>query len=187
LQSLPVKETAQGFELVIASAIAIGVSPGTVLVTIHARTMIARLDTVDLDLGTLIFNESDSLFQACLLAPKTIGNALQAIINSKCGDDLIRDELNQRFSISQLRIEPNPARISGAVTATLSFNLSQDRLIRVAVYDLVGRLKLEAPDRSYHQGLNAIPLDLSTLPSGNYFINMNAEGEHHMLRLVIQK
>ena len=78
-----------------------------------------------------------------------------------------------------LQVFPNPARGS----ATLRFDVPDEGgLVRVVLYDASGR-EVRTTMQTMRQGENAIPLALHDLPSGCYFVSVEAEGERRTMPL----
>lgn len=75
-------------------------------------------------------------------------------------------------NIARAQLFPNP----GADWVNVAYALRQPAPIRIAVYDLAGRL-LQTSDADEHQGLqNQIRLDISTLPGGTYIVELQSLG-----------
>ncbi len=127
---------------------------------------------------------SDSLFAACLLAPESSGNPLIAFLNSECGGNLVRDEMNGGLAMSDLSIVPNPAHSN---SARVLFELEHGDNIRVNICDVLGRSRVASLSQVFAKGSNSLTVELSQLPAGVYFVNVEASDDHRTHRLLIQK
>ncbi|MEM1043862.1 MAG: DUF4397 domain-containing protein, partial [Bacteroidota bacterium] len=67
---------------------------------------------------------------------------------------------------------PNPL----STTATVQFDLAEDALVQVSVFDVLGRRVLTTPQASLAAGASrSVMLDASVLPSGAYIYRLTAE------------
>ncbi len=76
---------------------------------------------------------------------------------------------------------PNPT----GHTATVSVELPEAGLVRLGVFDALGRRLAVAFDGSLPAGRHTIPLDAASLPAGVYVIRLEAGGEARAQRLTI--
>ena len=67
---------------------------------------------------------------------------------------------------------PNPFRTS----ATVGFDLPEAAVVRLAVYDALGREVAVLADGSEEAGRHAAVLDGAGLPSGTYLVRLTASG-----------
>jgi hypothetical protein len=83
---------------------------------------------------------------------------------------------------------PNPATLSSAVR----FTLRGPGRVHLALYDVEGRLRAVLADRDYPGGAHSLPLGVPAggagmvaldLPSGVYFLRLEAEGQHRVRKL----
>lgn len=86
-----------------------------------------------------------------------------------------------RSGHSLAALYPNPATRS----ATLGFTLTEASTVRLAVYDVLGREVERLIDREVDAGSHRAVLDASTLPSGVYFVRLEARGHIETQRLII--
>ena len=77
---------------------------------------------------------------------------------------------------------PNPAR---AASVTVQVDLPEAGLVRLAVYDALGREVVQALDGEHVAGRHAIVLDTAGLPSGVYVIRLAAGGTSAVRRLTV--
>ena len=78
---------------------------------------------------------------------------------------------------------PNPMRDNGFV----SIMVDRQSTVRLSVFDLIGRLRLDVALGSLPAGRHSVPLDCGNLPSGPYLLRLSsgrhaAEGLLHILR-----
>ncbi|MEL7363408.1 MAG: T9SS type A sorting domain-containing protein, partial [Bacteroidota bacterium] len=79
-------------------------------------------------------------------------------------------------------LAPNPASASSLLTLTLD----QEDHLDVRVLDILGRTVWQASSHSYAAGTHRIPLDLSGLAAGTYFVRVEGEvtRQQQQLRVV---
>lgn len=65
-------------------------------------------------------------------------------------------------------VYPNPFNS----TATIEFELPQNAVTRIAVYDVLGRVAKEVTNQKFTAGTHTLSLDASDLASGVYFVNI---------------
>ncbi len=76
---------------------------------------------------------------------------------------------------------PNPARQQ----ATLRMEVPETTDLRVALYDLLGRRVQAVADGRYEAGRHEWQMNLSGLPSGTYFLRLEAEGTVQAQKLTV--
>ena len=82
-------------------------------------------------------------------------------------------ELEEFGFVEEMQISPNPALDELRVR----LNLDHDQNVSIAVVDILGRNVLNLK-RSVGEGTNTLPIDISTLESGTYFLKVvDAEGD----------
>ncbi len=84
-------------------------------------------------------------------------------------------------SLKEMRIFPNPVFNK----TTVKLLLKKPASISVLVFDVLGRVKYRLPEKFFTQSNVEIPLDLSNLDNGVYYINV-AYGRHHVTRKIIK-
>jgi hypothetical protein len=80
-----------------------------------------------------------------------------------------------------LSVYPNPFNPS----TTISFSLPHELRVKVAVYDMLGRLVENLSDRSYAAGRHSIHLESGGWPSGLYFARLSAGDFHTTQKLIL--
>ena len=78
---------------------------------------------------------------------------------------------------------PNPFN----PTTVLSFDVPQSSRVTLSVYDITGRLVQTLADRMYPQGSYRVTFDGASLPSGMYFVRMQAKDFSKTQKLVLLK
>jgi len=78
---------------------------------------------------------------------------------------------------------PNPFNPN----TVLSFDIPATRRVRLAVYDITGRLVVTLADRVFAQGNHRVSFDGSSLPSGIYFARMQGKNFSKTQKLVLLK
>lgn len=90
-------------------------------------------------------------------------------------------ESAHRFELSQNF--PNPSNPS----TRIAFELDKDRLVRLTIHDLLGRLVTTLTNDWMLAGRHEIEWDASSVPTGVYFCRLTSEGETKIQKLVISK
>lgn len=83
-----------------------------------------------------------------------------------------------------LAVMPNPVIHS---TASAIFKVNGQQQIKVAVYDLSGRLAMVAAEGIMDSGEHQINIDISGLSSGMYFVQLTAGDSSAAVRMVVAK
>ncbi len=120
-------------------------------------------------------------YEVCLTIsdPITLKSAT-ACKNIKVGDVSSVDPV---FGASELIIYPNPA----SSFTRLSYNLSQNADVKIVVYDIEGKKIQDMDAQQQFAGANYLDVDVSNLPSGNYFIDIFANQSKLTQKLVVKK
>lgn len=97
----------------------------------------------------------------------TLGNIfeIEYVLASSRG---LTSGLQKVSTQNTIRVYPNPAKESLSVDLTAS----QNGVINYGIYDILGNEVLSASNISVNKGLNQIPVDLSGIKAGVYFINL---------------
>ena len=117
------------------------------------------------------------------------GNNLTSIINSAEAAQIKYDGIHlgitEHPSPDQmlLSVYPNPATKSTAIT----FSTPSASQVELSLYDMPGRKVTTLLDKKLNGGLHNATFDLTGLPSGNYFIRMQAAGKTEVQKLLITK
>jgi hypothetical protein len=80
-------------------------------------------------------------------------------------------------------VQPNPA----SRLASLSFDLTQAGMVRVAAFDAAGRRCANLFSGLMKAGRQTLPLDTRRLANGVYFLRLEAEAATHSTRLVVAR
>jgi hypothetical protein len=78
---------------------------------------------------------------------------------------------------------PNPFN----PTTVIPFDMAQSGKVRIAIYDVTGRLLKTLMDQNMIAGRHTIALDASTMPSGVYMVRMDAGGQRLTSKLTLIK
>uniref|UniRef100_UPI0033058E41 Ig-like domain-containing protein n=1 Tax=uncultured Croceitalea sp. TaxID=1798908 RepID=UPI0033058E41 len=97
-------------------------------------------------------------------------------------EDLIVNIDNQILILS-VDLAPNPIRI--LKKATISLNASRNSEAMVRLFNMIGQL-LSEKKHAIFKGDNQMVLETDKLPSGVYFITVEAEGISHVKQLIIK-
>lgn len=90
---------------------------------------------------------------------------------------------NTHSNFKGISIAPNPS----SDFAKLDFELSQNNLINIQVFDLLGKIvKSIESNKNFSKGLNNVKFSTSDLPSGSYFVVIAAPEERISVQLVIK-
>jgi hypothetical protein len=85
-------------------------------------------------------------------------------------------------NISQLSVYPNPT--SGVVN--IAFDLTESAPVRLQVFDLLGRLQTEDTMKQVNIGLNQQTVDVSTLSTGIYLLDIQSNGRRMTRKLIVE-
>ncbi len=77
--------------------------------------------------------------------------------------------LNPEQNLLEFSVSPNPI----SEQAEIRYNLPSPDQIEISIYDISGKLLKVLLDEQQGSGQHRIQFDASTLPAGNYFINMS--------------
>lgn len=86
------------------------------------------------------------------------------------------------YDISDLIIYPNPAED----VLSLEFSMGEHHAANISIVNQIGQLMI---NRTFHstQGVVSEEIDISKLPSGIYFVNLNCDcGQHQTRKLIIR-
>jgi thiol-disulfide isomerase/thioredoxin len=89
-----------------------------------------------------------------------------AITEMSCGTVGINDLAS--LPTEMQGVYPNPA----AVAATIDFSLGQTAEVSFEIFDMMGKKVAVIDIETFEAGTHAVKLPVSTLASGNYFVNM---------------
>lgn len=81
-------------------------------------------------------------------------------------------EIEDTYSVE---VYPNPAD----QVVNLDFELAQSKVVSYAVYNTLGKLVFGSDMKVYLPGIHNVRADLRNVPSGQYVIQLNVEGEVH--------
>ncbi|GBE29698.1 hypothetical protein BMS3Bbin04_00720 [bacterium BMS3Bbin04] len=83
-----------------------------------------------------------------------------------------------------INIYPNPFNGS----AVLQYSLPSPSTVRIQIFDILGRIVLTLPYNKQYQGTQTIPLDISSHPSGTYFVSIDmGESNYGIKKLILIK
>jgi hypothetical protein len=88
------------------------------------------------------------------------------------------EELSQN-----LRLYPNPT----AQNVTLEYNLLENGLVNVGLFDTLGKKILQIKDENQNSGEQKLNIDTQNLNSGIYFVKLNYNGSQITKKLIISK
>ena len=88
-----------------------------------------------------------------------------------------------------MRVHPNPAfRVSSALnTVRLDFTLSQDATLFFDVTDASGKSVAKNSSCALKEGQQSIPISLTGLADGTYFVRATAEGSRAVAKFVVTR
>lgn len=90
-------------------------------------------------------------------------------------------EIVEEFAL--LQNYPNPFNPE----TTIEFSINEPGLVKLAVYDLSGREMIVLVDGSTGEGVHAVKLDASLMPSGIYFYRLERNGLSQTRKMVLLK
>jgi hypothetical protein len=80
-------------------------------------------------------------------------------------------------------IYPNPVKAS----TEISFYLPKSGDMKISIYNDLGQLVQDVINSNLNQGLNIIPVDLTNMHNGTYFVRLNFDGLNDIMPFVIIK
>lgn len=86
-----------------------------------------------------------------------------------------------QMGIEQIAVHPNPT----TGLATVRFNSTTSDNIAVAVTDMEGREVLNMDQKAF-VGTVEVPVDLTEVPKGIYFVNISQNGQTYSQRIIVQ-
>jgi hypothetical protein len=96
--------------------------------------------------------------------------AIRLVMSERVGVN----EINPNSGLKQLDLFPNPA-----VNETrVSFDLAGSRAVAYEIRDVNGKLMKWSNEGVFAQGTNSFTVDVSTIPSGLYMINLVLDGQY---------
>jgi photosystem II stability/assembly factor-like uncharacterized protein len=90
----------------------------------------------------------------------------------------------------EVRVEPLMLRVMGNPAngrTTLRYGLREPGQVRLGLYDVRGRLLRTLVDRFAYPALDNVELDVADLPSGLYFVRLEAHGRAVTRKVVVQR
>ena len=97
-----------------------------------------------------------------------------------CGDSIILDAMNDAPPFSIISVQPNPA--SSSIIVSVSVVRGPGSGIEFEIFDALGQTVL-----TQHSALSTEHLDVSSLPSGIYFLRLSANGYVQSRQVVIER
>ena len=108
----------------------------------------------------------------------TSGMRLKFVFSRHGGNNIFIDDINIAIDaglrdlsedISLLSIYPNPT----TDICTLQFNLKLPKTIAISVVNVLGQKVMDVSKQLYNEGENTVPIKISALASGMYFIQLS--------------
>jgi len=152
--------------------------PDSIIAWINFRVNLApRLST------TITLNEvnwdADTSYHDCMVASLSSADSVLLNVTLSCGDTLMLQMLRgQKPSFDIVSLRPNPA--SGVLHIDLKNNLGAP--IRVQLFDALGVIKKDEQWK-----MSEPTLDVSTLPSGIYYLRLSQANSVQTRKVVVQK
>ncbi len=157
-------------------AITMGSSPhdataGEAIAQIDLRTDVGTDATPVIPITGVHFNASDPTYETCSLTPVPATDAIAINFNQRCGDSTIRTFLDGKPLVTSIGISPDPVlKHGGSASAILHVKAGVAGRSDVTITSMAGVRLLTLSNVALQQGDNRIPLDLSTLAEGAYFV-----------------
>jgi hypothetical protein len=162
-----------------------GLSKGSVLVTIPFQVFVADSDHTPIDLQNISFNNSDTVFQSCVLAPLGMSSPFQLTTDPLCGDKTLRSFMEGNTIFTNITIRPNPAPGGSQINVCLLLNEKAD--IKLLVFDALGRIVTQNSVISPEKGIQNIILDLPKDANGLYMLSVEAGGMQETREIIVEK
>ncbi|MDP4198510.1 MAG: hypothetical protein Q8902_02940 [Bacteroidota bacterium] len=146
----------------------------SVLAEIFFSTTLGDSAATDITLTGLQFNSNDASYARCILTSLATPESVRYSTIDVCGNPKERALINNNLTMEIVSLGPNPAAPqNGAAYATLTLALSTASNVSIHVRDMLGRDCFQS-NSSLEAGIQRIPLELSGLSEGAYFITVEA-------------
>lgn len=131
-------------------------------------------------------NGEESMMHITLSSLAETRRELVSTLEKRCAENPSMPKAGTEQSTTQMTPEAiavNPNPTSGL--ATVRFNSATTDNISVAVTDMEGR-EVMSSDQPAFVGTVEVPVDLTELPKGIYFVNITQNGQTHSQRIIVQ-
>jgi hypothetical protein len=139
-----------------------------------------RLQAFETDLGRRSVRVTGALAGEKQLEERLTAESPAATVPA--GAERLRVQVEEVPQEAALR-KPAPNPVSGR--ATLKYALPEEREVTLEVYDVLGRRVATLAEGKKEAGVHRATLEAGPLPSGTYFVRMQAGGFHETRRVVI--
>ncbi len=137
-----------------------------------------------ISLSDIKFNDGDSLYNSCVLAPLALA-PLRIDINDTCGDAFIRGYIRKDTKIfDSLIIVPNP---SNGGNTTIAFDLNQKNDVTLSLVNATGAAFNSRIYRDLDKGRHTLNLPNAKVAEGFYFVKLEAPGGSAVMKVVLIK
>jgi hypothetical protein len=157
------------------------VAPNNIIAELSYRVYLTKDSTSDISLSGIRFNPLDDDYMQCMALSSSVS---QTVFNYgfECGDKTIMLALNGELSAKIFSLRPNPA--SRHIDVDLKTLDPED--IEVRVIDATGASVLREL-RHHPKGRSDLSIDVSSLSSGSYILNVKAGASDLHTPFIIQK
>ena len=95
--------------------------------------------------------------------------------------DIIHVNIDHQKENSAIQLYPNPANDR----CTIAYSLDRATTVKITVTDVLGRELLIAADQTEMKGMKKQSIDVSGLPEGIYFVNIQLGNQHSINKLIV--
>jgi hypothetical protein len=147
------------------------------IATLQYQSYLSKNEQTTIALTHQQFLASGAISPSCVAEMDTTSTPSNFQLELVCGDSTILAALNDEPPFSIVSIQPNPAQIE--ITIVLS---GKDVQPTIELFDILGQTKL-----TQHLALSTEHLDVSSLPSGVYFLRLSESGFVQSRQVVIER
>ncbi len=157
------------------------ISDNNILAELAYRVYFTKDSITDLTLSDVHFNPLDDDYAKCM-ALSVSQSQIPFHYGYECGDRTLMMELNGELTPKIFSLRPNPAQ--GKIDLDLRTLATED--INVNICDAKGTTILREL-RNHPKGRSSITIDVSSLPSGAYFVTLSAGASHLSTTFIKEK
>ena len=157
------------------------IAPNSIIAECSYRVYLSKDSVTDLTLSDIHFNPLDDDYAKCM-ALSLSQSLAQFHPGYECGDRTLMMEMNGEITPKIFALRPNPAQ--GKIDLDLKTLTTED--IDVSIIDAKGMAVFR--ELRYHpKGRSTMTIDVSSLPSGAYFVKLDAGGSHLSTTFIKEK
>jgi hypothetical protein len=162
------------------------IASGTPVAKITFTAMVTDTDKTTIRVGSLGFNNNDSLFDVCVLLPQS-GTRVDVGLSDFCGKPSLMSYMKNGGQIlNKVMIAPDPVTQASS-TITVSFEQRQEATIEVSIMDVLGNVVYRQAQTEHSTGSKQYRLAVSSLAAGTYIIRLRTPAQIVSVPVVIAR